>query len=82
MKFKATLMFAATATLIGLAGCQTAEEIRAERAKKGEEAMLVTGSNLPRKNRASDVKVVSVDAIRSVEGASAAAAGAAAAKGK
>ena len=82
MKFKVILALATTATLLGLTACQSMEEMRAERAKKGEVAERVTGSNLPRKSGVSDVKVVSGEAIRSLDAATGAAAAAAAGSGR
>ena len=82
MKFKVIPVLAAAAALAGLAGCQSMEEMRAERAKKGEQVERITGSNIPRKDSTSDVKVASGEGLRNIESTSSAAAGAANAKGK
>ncbi len=88
MKFRLVspqqLLIVATAGLIlaGLVGCQSMEEMRAERAKNGERVDRMTGSNIPRKDGASDVKVASGEALRGIEAAGAAAAAAASGGGK
>ena len=63
-------------SLGGLTGCQSIEEMRAERAKRGEQVERVTGSNIPRRDGGSEVKVVGAEALRNVEAGTAAAAAA------
>jgi hypothetical protein len=85
MKFKSTptLQVAAACLLLSsLVGCQSMEEMRAERAKKGEQVERMTGSNIPRKDGVNDVKIASGEAIRSIETANSAATAAAGSGGR
>lgn len=82
MKLKLMQVMAVTLAFGGLAGCQSMEEMRAERAKKGEQVERMTGSNIPRKDAVSDVKVASGEAIRSIETANSAATAATGAAGR
>jgi hypothetical protein len=82
MKFKLIPLVALTVVFGTLTGCQSMEEMRAERAKKGEQVERMTGSNIPRKDGVSDVKIASGEAIRGIDNANAASTAAAGAGGK
>ncbi len=83
LKLMPTLQVAAGCLLLSsLVGCQSMEEMRAERAKKGEQVERMTGSNIPRKDGVGDVKVASGEAIRSIENTNAAATAAASGSGR